>query len=144
MHEGEPLTEEVLPAILKANPKKLIFLDPYIQQSLDDDKKTASSDQALALIYRKLRSTDKANRSAMEEFFKNLYFNPETYNLSKVGRFLVNKKLELQRPENDVVLHPEEIVLTLKRLLDVVANPNVLDDKDHLANKRVKTPGAPD
>ncbi|MBI3461014.1 DNA-directed RNA polymerase subunit beta, partial [Candidatus Acetothermia bacterium] len=140
VHEGEPLTEELIPAILKANPKRLVFIDPYIQQSLEDDK-AGSADSALLLIYRKLRSTDRASRSVMEDFFKHLYFDPETYNLSKVGRFLINKRLALQRSENDVVLHAEEIVLTLKKLLEVPSNPNLIDDKDHLANKRVKTPG---
>ncbi len=140
LRKGEPITDEDIPAIAKAAPKKLVLLNPYIQQSLDDDK-ASSADSALLLIYRKLRSTDRASRQVMEEFFKKLYFDPETYNLSRVGRFLVNKKLGLQRNENDVVLHPEEIALALKRLLDVPGNLNLIDDKDHLANKRVKTPG---
>jgi DNA-directed RNA polymerase subunit beta len=140
LREGEPITLDVIEAIAKVAPKKLLLMNPYIHQSLEDDK-ASSADSALLVIYRKLRSTDRASKTVIDEFFNKLYFNPETYNLSRVGRFLVNKKLGLQRNENDVVLHPEEIAHTLKRLLDVPGNPSLIDDKDHLANKRVKTPG---
>jgi DNA-directed RNA polymerase subunit beta len=140
LHEGERLTEEVIPQIVKANPKRLVFVDPYIQQSFEDDK-AESSEAALMLIYRRLRSADRASMSAIKDFFQKLYFDPETYNLSPVGRFMVNKKLGLRFAENDVVLHKEEIVLALKKLLEVLHNPNVIDDKDHLAHKRIKLPG---
>jgi len=138
--EGEKLEAELIAQILKAKPSKVSFLNKYIQHSLDEDS-TQTREEALQMIYRKLRATDRAGKVAMEEFFKNLYFNPDTYNLSRVGRFMINKKLNLKMPDGDVVLHPQEIALTLKRLLEVPQNPHLLDDKDHLANKRVKLPG---
>jgi DNA-directed RNA polymerase subunit beta len=135
---GEVLAPEVIEEIVKAGPQKIKLVNLYIQNSLAEDKAKSKGD-ALGIIYRKLRATDRVGVKVMEDFFHNLYFNPNTYNLSKVGRFMLNKKLGLNN--KDTVLHPEEIVLVLDRLLEVPQNPGGLDDKDHLANKRVKTPG---
>ena len=140
VREGERLTADLIEQIVKLNPSRIYCLDRYIQKSLDEDK-TTSAEMALDLIYRKLRGGEHPTQKTKQDFFINLFFNPETFSLSRVGRFMVNKKLGLNRPEHDTVLHKEEIALTLKRLLEVPTNPLLIDDKDHLANKRVETPG---
>lgn len=140
VREGERLTSDLIEQIVGLKPSRIHCLDRYIQKSLDEDK-TTSAEAALELIYRKLRGTERPTAKTKQDFFINLFFNPETFSLSKVGRFMVNKKLGLGRDEHDTILHKEEIALTLKRLLEVPSNPLLVDDKDHLANKRVETPG---
>jgi DNA-directed RNA polymerase subunit beta len=140
LSEGDELVAEVIPEIVQAKTKRLHLLNRYVQKSLDDDK-AHSQEEALQLIYRKFKSTDHASSPVLTEFLQHLYFDPTSYSLSRVGRFMANKKLSLKYDEEDTVLHPEEIVLALDRLLKAPDNPALLDDKDHLANKRVATPG---
>jgi len=135
---GAELSEEAIELILKTKPGSVSLLNRYIQRSLAEDN-TTEPEEARQVIYRKLRSADRVSKAVVEDFFHNLYFNPATYHLSPVGRFMLNKKLGTQG--NDTFLHKEEILLTLERLLRMPADPRLIDDKDHLANKRVKTPG---
>ncbi|HIC95338.1 TPA: DNA-directed RNA polymerase subunit beta, partial [Candidatus Bipolaricaulota bacterium] len=139
LHRGEELSEEMIEEILKAGLGRIRLLNPYIQRTLAEDK-TSTREEALLLIYRKLRATERPSLSQVEEYLRKLYFDPERYNLSRVGRFLLNKKLGLSGVE-ETVLRPEEIVLILERLLEFPQNPTLEDDRDHLANKRVRTPG---
>jgi len=138
LKEGEILSSEVIEEIVRAQPPRIRLVNRYIQKSLEEDR-AADQKEAIAIIYKKLRSTDRASFKTMKEYFERLYCNPDTYNLSRVGRFMINKKLGLNFDDN--VLHLEEIVAVLERLLKAPDNPRLLDDKDHLANKRVKTPG---
>lgn len=139
--EGQRLTEDLIEQILElAIPSIPSLLEPHIQKSLDEDK-TSSAEEAIDLIYRRLRGAERPTQKIKQDFFLNLFFNPETFSLSRVGRFMVNKKLGLKRDANDFILHKEEVALTLKRLLEVPANPLLIEDKDHLANKRIKPPG---
>jgi len=139
LHRGEELGEEAIEEILKADPGRIKLLNRYIQRSLAEDK-AATREEAILLIYRKLRATDRVYLSQAEEYLRKLYFDPERYNLTPVGRFMLNKKLGIDGVE-ETVLRPEEIVLILERLLQFPSNPRMADDKDHLANKRVRTPG---
>jgi DNA-directed RNA polymerase subunit beta len=140
---GEELGEEAIEEILKAAPRQIRLLDRYIQGSLAEDK-TSSREEALLLIYHKLRATEHPSLSQAEGHLRKLYFDPERYNLTAVGRFMLNKKLGLSGTEEEArltVLRPEEIVLILDRLLEFPHNSLLEDDRDHLANKRVRTPG---
>jgi len=139
LHRGEELSEEMIEEIVDAGLGRIRLLNPYIQRSLAEDK-ASTREEALLLIYRKLRATDRVYLSQAEEYLRKLYFDPERYNLTPVGRFMLNKKLGINHVE-ETVLRPEEIVLILERLLEFPSNPRMADDKDHLANKRVRTPG---
>jgi len=75
----------------------------------------------------------------MGEYLENLYFHPTSYHLSEVGRFKVNRKLGMELKQT--VLYPADIMRTIKRLIAVPNDPSLLDEKDHLANKRVRLPG---
>jgi DNA-directed RNA polymerase subunit beta len=138
--EGDELVPDLIPQIVQAKTKRLHLLNRHVQKSLDDDK-AHSSEEALALIHRKLKGTDHASPAVISEYLQHLYFDPASYSLSPVGRFMANKKLKLEYAEDDTILHPEEVVLVLDHLLKVPDNPLLIDDKDHLANKRVQTPG---
>jgi DNA-directed RNA polymerase subunit beta len=137
---GEEIQPESLVDIAKAKLKKINLVDKYIQKSLEDDR-AADQKEALQLIYKRLRSTDRASIKTMQEYFEKLYQNHDIYNLSRVGRFMINKKLGVKHKEEDTVLHHDEVVLILERLLKTPFKRNLRDDKDHLENKRVKPPG---
>ncbi|MGB2982814.1 MAG: DNA-directed RNA polymerase subunit beta, partial [Candidatus Bipolaricaulia bacterium] len=135
---GQALQKEHLPALEKSKLKSLTLVNPYIQRALEEDQ-TTSQEEALRAVYRRLRPSDRSSPAQMGEYIENLYFHPTSYHLSQVGRFKVNRKLgvELKQP----VLYLADIVRTIKLLLEVPTNPVLIDEKDHLANKRVRLPG---
>jgi len=135
---GQTLQEEHLEALVKSKTKTLRIVHPYIQRALEEDQ-TTNQEEALRAVYRRLRPSDRSSPAQMGEYIENLYFHPQSYHLSEVGRFKVNRKLglELKQP----VLYLADIVRTVKILLEVIDDPVMLDEKDHLANKRVRLPG---
>jgi DNA-directed RNA polymerase subunit beta len=119
--------------------------------TLDKDH-TGSADEALLDIYRKLRPGEPPTREAAQTLLDNLYFNAKRYDLAKVGRYKVNKKLALAQPLNQGVLTEEDIVHAIKYLVALHAGetevPSVrgnarveVDDIDHFGNRRLRTVG---
>jgi len=135
---GQTLQEEHLPVLGKAKIKSLRLVNRYIQHALEEDQ-TTTQEEALRAVYRRLRPSDRSSPAQMGEYIERLYFHPTSYHLSEVGRFKVNRKLglELKQP----ALYLADIVRTIRLLLEVPDNPSLLDEKDHLANKRVRLPG---
>src|SRR4249920_3204838 len=87
-----------------------------IRQTLEKDH-TASTDEALLDIYRKLRPGEPPTREAAQTLLENLYFNPKRYDLAKVGRYKINKKLGLELPLSSSVLTLEDVVATIRFLV---------------------------
>ncbi len=135
---GETLQKGRLGALEKARVESVRLVHRYIQKALEEDQ-TTSQEEALRSVYRKLRPSDRSSPSQMGEYVENLYFHPTSYHLSEVGRFKVNRKLNMQLKQP--VLYLADIVRTLKVLIEVPTRPELLDEKDHLANKRVRLPG---
>lgn len=135
---GDPVDLKAVEAIKNAKIDSVPLINPYIQDNFKNDP-CQSRDDAIMLIYRKLRSGDRFTQAQAAEFFHRLYFSEDTYNLSRVGRFRFNKRLNTRG--QGTALQEREIILIVDRLLQVVDNPELVDDKDHLANKRVKLPG---
>ena len=135
---GEQLQKEHLAVLEKAGIESLRLVNKYVQNTLDNDQVTTQED-AVRTVYHRLRPSDRASLAQMGEYFENLYFHPASYHLSEVGRFKVNRKLGLQLKKP--VLYPADIVRTIKVLLRVPEDPSLIDEKDHLANKRVRLPG---
>jgi len=135
---GEPLQKDHLAILQEAGLASVRFVDRYVQKCLSEDPITTQED-ALRAVYHRLRPSDRSSPAQMAEYIENLYFHPQSYHLSEVGRFKVNRKLgvELKRP----VLYLADIVRTVRLLLQLPDNPHLLDEKDHLANKRVRLPG---
>ncbi len=98
-------------------------------------------DGAIAEIYRKFRPTDPPSREAARTFFTDMFFNPSKYRLSQVGRKKLNYKLKHNVDEDILVLKREDIIQTLKYLLELKGGRRSADDIDHLGNRRVKTVG---
>ncbi len=135
---GETLQKASLGVLEKAGVREVHLVHRYIQRALEEDQ-TTSQEDALRSVYRKLRPSDRSSPAQMGEYVENLYFHPTSYHLSQVGRFKVNRKLGMQLKQP--VLYLADIVRTLKVLVEVPTHPELLDEKDHLANKRVRLPG---
>lgn len=87
-----------------------------IRQTLEKDH-TASTDEALLDIYRKLRPGEPPTREAAQTLLENLYFNPKRYDLAKVGRYKINKKLGESLPLTDSVLTVDDIIAAIRFLV---------------------------
>jgi len=135
---GDTLQKEHLAELARLDLDRIRVVDRYIQRALEADE-TTTQEEALRAVYRRLRPSDRSSPAQMGEYVENLYFHPASYHLSVVGRFKVNRKLGLKLKQP--VLYLADIVRTIKVLLAVPGNPALLDEKDHLANKRVRLPG---
>ena len=135
---GQALQEGHLPELEAAKLKSIRLVNRYVQKALEEDQ-TTTQEEALRAVYRRLRPSDRSSPVQMGEYLENLYFHPTSYQLSEVGRFKVNRKLGmgLKQP----VLYLADIVRTIRILLEVPNDESLLDEKDHLANKRVRLPG---
>lgn len=104
---------------------------------------TKNEDEALLEIYRKMRPGDPVVLDNAKNMLKNMFFNNRRYDLTRVGRFKINKKLKLDVeniPEN-WILKNEDIVATIRYLINLQKGTGKVDDIDHLANRRVRRVG---
>jgi DNA-directed RNA polymerase subunit beta len=119
--------------------------------TLDKDH-TTTQDEALLDIYRKMRPGEPPTREAAQQLLDNAYFNPKRYDLAKVGRYKVNKKLGLDQPLDQSTLTVDDIVATLRYLVRLHAGETEFsqgkttlrvetDDIDHFGNRRLRTVG---
>ncbi|OGP86008.1 MAG: DNA-directed RNA polymerase subunit beta [Deltaproteobacteria bacterium RBG_13_65_10] len=92
-------------------------------------------------IYRRIRPGDPPTRDTLNTFFDNLFFNPEKYDLSRVGRLKINHKLGLEAPQELGTLRREDLREVLRYLIDLKNGIGQVDDIDHLGNRRVRVVG---
>ncbi|MCU0681133.1 MAG: DNA-directed RNA polymerase subunit beta [Polyangiaceae bacterium] len=130
---------------------KILFIDglnvgSYLRDTLLADKVKTTED-AILEIYRRLRPGDPPTLETAKQLFYNLFFNPERYDLSKVGRLKLNYKFyshlpEEQRPTLDEqVLTKQDILETVRHLIELKNDRGSVDDIDHLGNRRVRAVG---
>lgn len=100
-----------------------------------------SEHDALYYIYRQLRNAEPTDESSAKEAFTNLFFSDKRYDLGDVGRYRINKKLNLSIDPEVRVLTNEDIVEIIKYLIELVNSKAQVDDIDHLSNRRVRTVG---
>jgi len=100
-----------------------------------------SQELASIRIYMVMRPGEPVTKEVATKFVEQLFFDPERYNLTKVGRMKLNQKLHLETPEYLTVLTPEDIVKTVKYLMGVKNNQGRIDDRDHLGNRRLRATG---
>jgi len=116
-------------------------LQPTIAMTLTQDR-CFSQDEALKEIHTKVWPGDTSLLKEIKERFHNLFFNSRYYDLTKVGRIRINRKLELGIPEDVTVLTNEDIIATIKYLVNLrERGEGELDDIDHLGNRRVRLVG---
>ena len=97
--------------------------------------------EAVRYIYRQLRNAEPADDSSAREVINNLFFSEKRYDLGEVGRYRVNKKLGLTTDMSIGVLTKEDIIEIIKYLIELLNSHAVVDDIDHLSNRRVRTVG---
>ncbi len=100
-----------------------------------------SEKEAVLYIYRQLRNADPADDASAREVINNLFFSEKRYDLGDVGRYRINKKLNLTTDMDVRVLTKEDIIEIIKYLIELVNSKAVVDDIDHLSNRRVRTVG---
>ncbi|MXY18801.1 MAG: DNA-directed RNA polymerase subunit beta [Synechococcus sp. SB0664_bin_36] len=103
----------------------------------------SSEDQALVALYKKLRPGEPPSVSGGQQLLQSRFFDPKRYDLGRVGRYKVNKKLRLTVPDSVRILTPEDVLSTLDYLinLELDVGGTSLDDIDHLGNRRIRSVG---
>ncbi len=142
------ITEDHLPIILNSGQKTVIVhkakedsLDYSIIYNTLAKDNSNSEKEAVEQIYRQLRNTDAPDEATAREVIHGLFFSDKRYDLGEVGRYRVNKKLN-HGIENDTrVLTKSDIVGIVNKLIELISNRPVVDDIDHLSNRRVRTVG---
>ena len=144
---GGEITDEVLTALEEAGIKKLPTLDidhikigPYIRSTLAADK-NQNREEALIDIYRVMRPGEPPTLETAEALFKGLFFSPERYDLSAVGRVKMNSRLGFETDDSVRVLRREDILSVVKTLVELKDGRGEIDDIDHLGNRRVRSVG---
>ena len=100
-----------------------------------------SEKEAVLYIYRQLRNAEPADDASAREVITNLFFSEKRYDLGEVGRYRINKKLNLSTPPDVKVLTKEDIIEIIKYLIELINSKTDVDDIDHLSNRRVRTVG---
>ncbi|MBF0619757.1 MAG: DNA-directed RNA polymerase subunit beta [Candidatus Omnitrophica bacterium] len=125
----------------KEDMEKLLGADfDKLKPTLDKDH-TESKEDALLDFYRKMRPTEPATVEVAEQLFYRLFFDPKRYDLSKVGRHIINRKLSISLPLDNRVLDITTVVETVRYLFGLREGKGSTDDIDHLGNRRIKTVG---
>ncbi|MFO1137275.1 MAG: hypothetical protein U1E30_19025 [Rhodoblastus sp.] len=144
---GDEITAKTLPALLELGFDELPILDidhinigPYIRNTLAVDK-NSSREEALFDIYRVMRPGEPPTIETAEAMFHSLFFDPERYDLSAVGRVKMNMRLDLDAPDTMRVLRKDDIVAVVRALVDLRDGRGEIDDIDHLGNRRVRSVG---
>ena len=113
---------------------------PYISNTLRIDPTRTPLD-ALVEIYRMMRPGEPPTKDAAQNLFKNLFFSLERYHLSSVGRMKFNRRVGRKEVEGEGVLDNDDILDVLKVLIDIRNGKGIVDDIDHLGNRRVRSVG---
>jgi DNA-directed RNA polymerase subunit beta len=144
---NEEITETLLTNLREAGVKELqtIYTNDldqgsFISQTLRIDE-TADQMAARIAIYRMMRPGEPPTEDAVEALFQRLFYNEDTYDLSRVGRMKVNSRLNRPVMEGLMVLSNEDILDTIKLLVDLRNGKGEVDDIDHLGNRRVRCVG---
>ena len=141
------VTDELLDQLVEAGVKKIetiytndLDCGPYISDTLRLDV-TSNRLEALVDIYRMMRPGEPPTKEAAENLFGNLFFTPERYDLSAVGRMKFNRRLGRDRITGPGTLTNDDIIDVLRTLVGIRNGKGSVDDIDHLGNRRVKSVG---
>ena len=161
--KGKPLTEEMIAKIVESDVKTVSLPLPIAMRTYLALQKTygqgMSEDDAFIELFRKLRPGEIPRINAAKSYINNLYFSPDRFDFSDVGRYKVNARLkkvyqdylrevegkkvskDTDYAESSGMLTPLDVVLAARHLTEIESRPELLDTKDHLGNKRVRTVG---
>jgi len=141
------ITEETIETLQKSaiNEIETLYTNdldcgPFISETLRSDP-TRTQLESLVEIYRMMRPGEPPTKESAEGLFQNLFFSQERYDLSAVGRMKFNRRLGREAEKGDGTLSNEDIVDVLRTLIDIRNGKGVVDDIDHLGNRRVRSVG---
>ena len=144
---NDELTAELVESLIEQGVEHLHTLyvndldeGPYISNTLRVDPSSTQL-EALVEIYRMMRPGEPPTKDAAENLFNNLFFNPERYDLSDVGRMKFNRRVGRPDGEGGGVLDQDDILAVLQVLMDIRNGRGSVDDIDHLGNRRVRSVG---
>ncbi|MCA0174761.1 MAG: DNA-directed RNA polymerase subunit beta [Proteobacteria bacterium] len=144
---NDELTEALLKKLRAAGIKDIECLftneldqGAYISQTLAQDE-TADQFAARVAIYRMMRPGEPPTEDAVEALFQRLFYNADTYDLSRVGRMKFNARVGRDTPEGAMVLSNDDILAVVKILVELRNGRGQVDDIDHLGNRRVRCVG---
>ena len=112
----------------------------FLKKTLEKDP-TETTDEALVELYKKLRPGDPASPQGGRQILESRFFDEKKYDIGRVGRYKLNKKLNLNIPKNQRTLTVEDIVSTIEYLINLTYDEGQLDDIDHLGNRRIRSVG---
>ncbi|HJN58871.1 MAG TPA: DNA-directed RNA polymerase subunit beta [Dehalococcoidia bacterium] len=115
--------------------------DSYIEQSLEKDSNVKTREDALIEFYKRIRPGEPPNVENAISLIENMFFNPRKYDLGRVGRYQLNRKLQGNIPLEQRTLTKEDIVSLARTMININNNLIVPDDIDHLGNRRVRAVG---
>ncbi|MDD5594629.1 MAG: DNA-directed RNA polymerase subunit beta [Candidatus Omnitrophica bacterium] len=113
---------------------------PEISNTLKKDT-TKNKEEAYMDFYRKMRPTEPVTKDAAEMLFYRLFFDPARYDLERVGRFILNRKLGMEVSLDKRILDSSTVIKVMEYLIKLKAGEGKIDDIDHLGNRRIKTVG---
>ena len=142
------LTEELCETIYESGVKTILLHKDENNESeysiifntLQKDP-SHSEKEAVLYIYRQLRNSEPADDATAREAIHNLFFSDKRYDLGEVGRYRINRKLEMETPMEVRTLTKEDIIEIIKYLVQLINSNADVDDIDHLSNRRVRTVG---
>jgi DNA-directed RNA polymerase subunit beta len=148
LERDSAISEDDIETILDSGTKSIILhreninIADYtiIYNTLQKDNSN-SEKEAVEQIYRQLRNTEAPDEETARDIIQKLFFSDKRYDLGDVGRYRINKKLGLDTNWDAKVLTNEDIVLIVKYLIGLINSKAVVDDIDHLSNRRVRTVG---
>ncbi len=142
-----PVTQEILDKLTELGLESFntiytndLECGPFISDTLRIDP-TRNRLEALVEIYRMMRPGEPPTKDAAENLFKNLFFTPERYDLTVVGRMKFNRRLGREEETGEGVLSNEDIIDVLRCLINIGDGKDTVDDIDHLGNRRVRSVG---
>ena len=142
------LTHELCDRILESGAKTILLHKEEAREAdfsiifntLQKDP-SHSEKEAVLYIYRQLRNAEPADDATAREMIQNLFFSQKRYDLGEVGRYRINRKLNMRIPEDVRILTKEDIIEIIKYLVQLINSNAEVDDIDHLSNRRVRTVG---
>ncbi|MBX0333551.1 DNA-directed RNA polymerase subunit beta [Pontibacter sp. HSC-14F20] len=148
LERDSEITQDDIDVIVDSGTKSIILhrenvnIADYaiIYNTLQKDNSN-SEKEAVEQIYRQLRNTEAPDEETARDIIQKLFFSDKRYDLGEVGRYRINKKLGLDTNWDAKVLTNEDIVLIVKYLIGLINSRAVVDDIDHLSNRRVRTVG---
>ena len=141
--DGMCLTKQIIEQLLDAgikNVKCFVPTGPEIINTLEKDR-TTNKEEALFEIYRRLRPGDPVTIESAQSLIERLIFDNRRYDLGRVGRFVLNRKLNMKVPLDTRVLDAKTLINAIKYLIALKNGEGNTDDIDHLGNRRVRTVG---